>query len=154
MKDEKYDYLEYWDSLNPDEKKLVRDFYEAYYTSKVNESSLFDNHPEIKSEAIRNKNLRGRDDLIYRARREGVLSNLDDVTTGFMKDASDDWDWEAEYKKNGFEAAVKMILQQTIEDLENNNIEKEITLLRYYEKRDRLRRILARDARKNGKKSK
>lgn len=154
MKDERFDYLEYIENLPPEEQKIVKKFYEAYYTSKINDSDIFDKHPEIRKEAIRNKNMRTRDDLMHRARAKGILTSLDETGVQFLEDASDEWDWQREFTIHGFEAAVIFINNQALNELQNKKMDPNIVLLRYYEKRDRLRRVFAKERRLHGKKQK
>ena len=148
MKDERYDYIEYYNKLSDEEKKFIRQFYREYYfdgVSTTKENAIIKD-PDMLKEARRNHNSM-KTEALFRAKKDGVLSELTPRDEVFMNDASDEWDWELVYKQQGHLEAVEFITKIAKEEI-NAGVDIETVLLRYYEKRDRLRRMINRDKRK------
>lgn len=147
MKDERYDFLEYIKTLSEDDAKYVRQFYKEWYfdgISSTPQDERLIKDSEMTKEARRNHNSM-KTDAFFKAKRVGKLTQLTSNEEAFMEDASDEWAWQDEYKIHGFEAALRMINGIAIRDLDNKEVDKEVTLLRYYEMRDRLRRFINRE---------
>ena len=150
--DDRYDYLNYIDQLNPEQQELVKEFYKEYYFDDISRKKKeglqpIITDPDIEAEARRNHNSM-KTDALFRGKKDGTLNMASDNTIDFMEDVSDELEWEDVFKIFGYEEAVKSIVAQTINNLENSKLSKENILLRYYEKRDRLRRMLNREKRK------
>lgn len=147
--DDRYDYLEYQDQLNDDQREWLKQFYEEYYfNGKPGEGKeKIITSEEMQQEANRINNSYA-SDLLFRAKKEGALAQVNDNYHQFMQDASDDFEWEDAYKQGGFELAIKVITGQALRDLKNENIQQAVVLTRYYEKRDRLRRQVNKEKRK------
>ena len=149
-KDEKYDYLEYADQLTEEELEWRKKFNDEYYfdgISSTNPEKRIIQSEEMTQEARRNHNSM-KTDTLFRAKSDGMLADIHENSVAFMEEASDEWQWQDAYKIGGFELAIKTILEQTLRDLDNEKIDRTTTLLRYYEKRDRLRRVYLREKRK------
>lgn len=145
--DERYDYLDYIDELSEEEAEWVRKFYQEYHFDTGYKGKRILKSKEAKREASRNNNM-NKTDAFFRARKEGDLGMLNENHRQFMEDASDEWEWQDAFKVGGPEAALEHITNQTLRDLENNKLDKKTTLMRYYEKRDRLRRQINRERHK------
>lgn len=134
--DTNFDYKEYFNSLSDEEKKFIKRFYQDFYQGHHNrEGSVITE--EMKEEATRNLNYY-KTELFY---QKDKLNHLPEDYDLFMQDASDEWDWQNELNRNGYEAALEMIYEQAIRDLDNKYMDKKTVLMRYYEQRDRLRRM-------------
>ena len=149
--DDRYDFLDYIDELPEEEKEFIKQFYREYYfdgvTGKTAEERVIKSEEAIK-EARRNHNSM-KTDMLFRAKKEGFYDTVNSASAEqFMEDASDEWEWQDAFKLLGFEGALKVITDQTIRDLDNKHLNTEIVLARYYEKRDRLRRVLNKEKRK------
>lgn len=147
-KDERFDYEEYLSELSEDEQKWVKQFYDEYYFNgkPETEGERIIKDPEMRKEANRNNNYYSRD-LMFRAKKDNNLLEINENAREFMEDAHDDWEWEDAYKMFGYEEALQTITRQAIRDLTVGKIDIETALMRYYEKRDRLRRQLNREKR-------
>jgi hypothetical protein len=149
--DDRYDFLDYIDKLSEEDEEYVKKFYREFYfdgLSNTPEDTHIITSEEGKKEARRNHNSM-KTDMLFKAKQQGTYTSLSNSSSAqFMEDASDEWEWQDAFKILGFEGALKVITEQTIRDLENKVLEKEIVLARYYEKRDRLRRALNREKRK------
>lgn len=158
-KDEKYDYLEYVDQLPEDSpwKDFIKEFYDEFYFDAISGKKqageeLIINDPEMIKEARRNHNSM-KTDMLFRAKKDGNLRHLDEETVQFMEDMSDENDWMLAWKVHGYEAALEVIYNQADRDYAAG-VSFETVLNRYYERRDRLRRVVLKDRKENGKKSK
>ena len=150
--DSRFDYLEYINSIeDPEVREYLKRFYQDYYQGHhVREGSVIPKDSDIRKEATRNLHNYERE-LFY---QKGEVTYLPENFEEFMEAACDEWGWERELKMHGFEAALKMITEQTLKDLDNKYLDKSIVLMRYYQQRDRLRRMENSEKRKNGKKQK
>jgi len=145
--DDRYDYKQYKDKLSKAEAEWIEEFYKEYYfegISKVPEEKRILNTPEAITEANRNHNST-KTDMLFRAKKDGVLSQLNPNSVDFMNAASDSWEWEDAFKYVGFEGALAVITTQAIRDIKDASVDINITLCRYYEKRERLRKLINRE---------
>jgi hypothetical protein len=130
---------EYIKDLPAEQQEWIRKFYYDYYAGGVyKEDSVLENE-EAKKEARKNHNSLRRD-AFQVSENMGALGDLTEADREFMEDAHDEWDWERIYIRDGYRAAVEEIIRQTTNDLDNEYIEKRVTLLRFYEKMSKLAR--------------
>ena len=144
--------LEYKDyeieGMTEDDKKWIVDFYREHYFGDFynkNKSNSTDDNEVIK-EANRTNNRRQTD--VYSISDK---HNILDHSKSFMEDYSDAYEWRDAYTIGGFELASKFIMNHTLRDLDNANISKETTLVRFYYKLNKLRKLeLQQRRQKNG----
>lgn len=144
------EYKEYADQLPEEERKWVENFYLEYYSQtgyyKDKDKRIIQNE-EIQAEANRNHN-KLKTDILDRNRIEpGAVSYLGDYDN-FIQTETDD-NWEEFFRTSGPELAFNEIIYETLIDLENKNINKELTLARFYSKMAKLGRLIRRDKREN-----
>lgn len=155
-RDERHDYLEYIDELDDKEQEFLKKFYDEFHFAKIPKKGGVLNSDDMKSQAQRNNNM-NRTDVLFRSKKDGFLQDLDENAIAFLEEAHDEWSWEnafyqAETIDEGFIDAVALITQQAVRDIEAGQ-QIEIILLRYYEKRDRLRRTKRKEEKEHGKKA-
>jgi len=153
---EKMEYLEYEDQLNPKEKEFIEQFYDEYYNDGVSfthEDDRILTTTEMIQEARRNHNNNKRDAFAV-ARKMNSLEYDPADTKEFMEAASDEWDWQNAYSRDGYEASVDVIFNQALRDLMNKIVEKKVTLARFYVKMELLRKEFNIETRKMSKKRK
>jgi hypothetical protein len=138
--DEKMEYREYLDKLSAEEREYVKKFYEQLYAGGVYDGDSEELAESFVREANKNYNSLTRD-LLDVAKDNGLLKNLDENDTRFMEDACDEWSWRDEFDKHGYRHAALMIYEQTENDLKNSQIDVKVTLTRFYEKMNSLKRL-------------
>lgn len=134
------DYKEYEKHLSPEDRAWIRQFNQEYYKAVANDKKVIITDPEMQAEAHRVHNSEARD-LYSTAERTGSLRELSEDEDRFMQDASDEWSWENVYKEFGYKDALKEIFAQTIRDLDNKVIDRELTLARFLSKYLSLKKI-------------
>ena len=127
---------EYIEKLTPDEKKWIQKFYKEYYFADFyNDEENIITDPVVKSEAIKNHNMKASDFL---------LAGLNDSArnkTEFMESASDTWEVDNAYSVGGIEIAINMIMDHTTRDLfDNKELDENLTLARFYVKMEKIMR--------------
>ena len=124
---------------DPEQRQMVIKFYKEFHKADFyNDEEDIIKDPEMRKEAVRNHNMNNRDAFNV-AHKQGMLSSMTSKDE-FMEAASDDWDWQGEYKENGYEAAVNCILEQTVRDLQNKKLDIKVTLIRFHSKMNELYR--------------
>jgi len=138
-----FEYMNYIDQLSPKEKEYIKKFYnELYYADIYNpdvENINDISDPEVKKEIVRATYSRQNDVMGNSSKAKVKYGNKNKEQ--FMEDASDEWEWKDGYAEGGYELAVKFIFNQTLKDLDNNKVDKTTTLLRFYTKMSKLRRM-------------
>jgi hypothetical protein len=140
------EYTEYLNQLSPQEKRYIKQFYNEYYDGGVytrRQKDRIIKKPSHVKEAGRNNNASTRDAFAV-AKKLGLLVTDDREASVDVQDG----DWAEEYKIGGVEAATNVILDETIEDLDNMNLEVRTTLVRFFIKMYRLLKVVNREARK------
>lgn len=146
------EYREYIDQLSDEEKKFVKDFYLEYYAQdgyyKDPEERIIQSK-ELQSEANRNHQMLKTEVLEINRSNPGLLSYISRENEPYLSEENDVV-WEDLYKVS-IELAFNEIMYQTLTDIENENIDKELTLTRFYFKMKKLGRLIRRDKRLNKK---
>lgn len=151
-----YDYL---DKLTTEESTFLGKFNQEFYAHNFAADSI-DNPDRIvdtdsetgKSVTVKqqanNREHGARRDVWNLTQRE----NLDNIPDADLSDLSTtDVTWEDIYKRDGFEKAMERIADDTLDDLDNANINKHTVLHRYTIKVNKLKRFRDADQRNNGK---
>lgn len=127
-------------------RKFDAEWYNAdFYTKEENIIKAGD----TKKEAIRMKNSLDRDALSV-AEKMGSLRELSQDEDQFMADASNEWEWQEVYKREGYAAALKTVIEQTVKEIEDSKISIRITLSRFIIKVLNLRRVHGRRRKPQG----
>ena len=133
------------------EKEYLRRFNnEWYYGSRQGKFKIMttDQH---KAEGRRRNNSNSRD-MLSVAERTGTLTQLTDNEADFMKQASNEWEWQDVYKYAGPEEAKLVIFEQAKKDIKDGAIDLDVTLCRFVIKMMKLKTLNERK-RKQGKKN-
>ena len=142
------EYLEYKDSLTPDELKYVQQFYNEYYAKGSNwqDDPLLTSNEQLK-EARRTNNYYVYKDAFTVARNLGKLDELSPSEREVMELGSDELDWESAYAQGGPEFATDIIFKQAERDIKNS-ITINTALARFYVKMEKLRKQTLKEKRK------
>lgn len=137
-------YIDYYDQLNDEEKKFIRQFNREYHGDDISRKKregkkVLITDPEVQKEARRNHNIQ-KTDMFCKGKREGGLVEYDE-NRDFMEDASDDWEWRDVYVRDGYDAAVEFIDKLCLNEIKNRKMEGRVVLSRYYSRREELRKI-------------
>jgi hypothetical protein len=137
------EYKEYVDKLTDSEREFIERFYEDLYANGIYRDNPVIKDKQGRTDAIKNYNSHNRDALNV-AKKNNKLDTITEATQ-FMEDACDEWDWRRVYDQTGYKDAALLIFDQTIKELENKTINIKITLNRFYEKMNSLKRLNGRE---------
>jgi len=135
------DYTEYIDQLTESEKAYIKKFYSEYYFTDIynKKETLHDvTNKETKKELVKQTYSRQND--VFGASSPAKVQYENSPREQFMEEASDEWEWRDGFQKGGYELAVKYIFDQANKDIDNN-VDRNATLLRFYIKMTKLRRL-------------
>jgi len=139
--DKKPSHIDYWDKLTPEEKKWMKQFNEEYHYGKYPEDPII-KKKKIRKEANRNHTMKNTD--LMDKGKEGFMRYIGGdmaIYEAFMEDANDTWSWQDAYHQGGINLAKDDIMNRTINDLENQHVDKKVTLNRFFLQMDSLRRL-------------
>ena len=77
-----------------------------------------------------------------------MMEELNPNDKSFMEDVSDDVEWRDVYDRIGFEEAVHSIIRQTLKNLDNKEIDKTVTLVRFHSKMQEVSKLHRREQKK------
>jgi len=144
MRDARSDYLEYINSIeDPEERAYLKRFYQDFYQGHHVREGAVITDKDMKKEATRNLHYY-ESEVFY---QKDALQHLPEDYDDFMTAASDEWDWQNALKIQGYDAALELITEHALRDLKNTELDHTFILTRYYEQRDRLRRMENREKR-------
>ena len=141
------EYIDYIDKLDPQDQEYVKQFYYEYYGKggyNIPEEERILTIGEMIKEANRVNNSLDRD-AFSRSKSRKRLDYLEDQYEPNVVDDDRDLDWEDIFTASGYEAALKKIMDDSIDDLINSTLEYDVILVRFYVKMDRLRKMNNRD---------
>ena len=134
------EYKEYEHKLNDEEKKFIQKFYKEHYCADFYTEGENILEGEARKEAHRNKNVMNRDALPV-AKTYDLLDNIEVTEQYYVQKAAEKWEWQNVYKVLGYEAAVKKIVEHALNDLDNEELDKSVTLIRFYSQMCELNKI-------------
>lgn len=138
---------DYENKLSDSERAWLYKFNQEYYGHNFGNDPVHKVTPEIKTEAYERENAARRD-----VWNTGEIEHLATIPDALLSDVSHvDLDWEEIYKRAGYEKAMEKIVDDTLDDLENSNVNKATTLHRFHSKAGKLRKMHEADRRNNGK---
>lgn len=141
------EFIEYLDSLNPEDQEYVKQFYYEYYnkgSANIPEDQRLLSTKKMISEAHRTANSLYRDAFNYTKNRD-MLAYLEDESNELNYERPGDW--QAVFVARGYEAALETIVNEALAELENKQLQTKNSLIRFYIRMDRLRRLNNRDVR-------
>ena len=140
------EYCEYIDTLSPEDQEYIKQFYHEYYNKgsvALEENERILKTDDMIKEARRVNNSLYRDAYSYTDNRD-MLNYLEDA--GTVEQATPIESWENVYKFKGYEGALNYILQMAAAEIENKKLNTTSTLIRFYIRMERLRKLNFRDS--------
>lgn len=135
------------------EKEWITQFYAEYHKAdfyNLNDHIIKDE--EIRKEAIRNKNSIDRDDALHKAYRSGTADDYEEhrqlfETTEFMDSVSNENELHNVLLEQGLEGAMRHLMNQCLENLDNKYLTKHFTLSQFYIKMRKLYKLYTKEKR-------
>ena len=132
---------DYLDDLPDEAFEYIKKFNRGYYDHDYKDNDVFPDADEAARDANRRENA-ARNDAYAVARKSGDLKYLATNPEAQIADVSTtDLDWEEYYKIHGYKLTLERLLSEACADIDGGIVRTRTVLLRFYAKREKLRRL-------------